>query len=305
MHDYQHGWKRSGANWRHLLINPVLNKEFRLRMRSKRAMWTLFFYLFAIGLLTFTAVYLTQVISGRSNSFNPDSGRMLFIFLSMAQMGLIAFMAPGLTAGIISGEREKQTLNLLLTTPQSSATIIMSKLAASLSFMVLVVLSTIPMYSIVFLYGGVSPKQLIFVFLYYLFLMLVLGSLGIMFSTLFKRTMLSVIVTYGVTLFLFAGTVVIYFLLQAFLQQSSVQYGAVSYWMGHVMALNPAAALYSLFEPTFSDSVYRSISWSGPSSVQSAPLQLWQLFLIVYTVLIALALWIAIRKLRPSLKRRR
>jgi len=287
---------------RNQLINPVLNKEFKLRMRTPRAMWTLFSYLFAIGLMALSAIYLTEVTSGRGQSFNPEQSKILFYFMSMAQLGLIAFMAPGLTSGVISGEREKQTLNLLLTTQQSSATIVLSKLVSSLSFMVLIVISTIPIYSMIFLYGGISPKQLFLVFIFYLFIMFVLGSFGILFSTLFKRTMISVIVTYGLTLFLFGGTALLYIVLVGVVDQMPVTTTNAYSWIGHVIAWNPAAALYSILDPSISNQAY-SINTSRPQG-NVALLALWQEFIIIYTLLAVIALWLGIRRLRPRLKRK-
>ncbi|MFD0587123.1 ABC transporter permease [Paenibacillus sp. GCM10027627] len=290
-----------GGDWKTVWINPVLNKEIRLRMRSSRSMWTLFFYLLAIGLLGLSAIYLTQELSGSNTSFNPEHSRVLFTFLSMAQLGLIAFMAPGLTAGVISGEREKQTLNLLLTTQQSSSTIIISKLLSSLSFMTLIVLSTIPIYSMIFLYGGVSPKQLLLVFLFYLFMMLVLGSFGVMFSTLLKKTMISVISTYGVALFMFVGTAILYFVMMT--AYNSQSYGNSNAWMGHIVAFNPAAALYSILDPSITNEIF-GYSRSSTHSGSSALMPLWLEFMLIYLVLSLLALWLAIRNLRPRLKRK-
>ncbi|WP_138751500.1 ABC transporter permease [Paenibacillus sinopodophylli] len=293
--------KQSSTSWRNKLINPVLNKEFKLRMRTPKAMWTLFFYLFAIGLMAFSAIYIVEINTGGSRSFNPEQSKVLFYFLSFAQLGLIAFMAPGLTAGVISGEREKQTLNLLLTTQQSSATIVLSKLVSSLGFMVLIVVSTIPVYSMVFLYGGISPKQLILVFLFYLFVMLVLGSFGILFSSMFKRTMVSVIVSYGVTLFIFGGTALIYVVLMSTTDRFYT-YNANTYsWIGHVLAWNPAGALYSILDPEFTDQAYRI--YGQPIATNKQPLALWKEFMMIYTCLSILALWLGIRSLRPRMKK--
>lgn len=284
--------------WRIRLINPVLDKEFRLRMRSPRAMWTLFFYLFALCLMSLSAIYLTQELSGRGGSFRPEESRYLFYFLSLAQLGLIAFMAPGLTAGVISGEREKQTLNLLLTTQQSSATIVLSKLVSSLSFMVLIVVSTLPIYSMMFLYGGVSPNQLALVFLYDLFMMFVLGSFGVLFSTLLRRTMVSVIVTYGVTLFMFAGTAILFMVLIGVVEQA-YQGQSVSYsWVGHVLAWNPAVGMYSIMDPSVNEAVFSVNRWSG-GTVKGPLIPLWAESMIIYGCLSLLALWIAVRNLRP------
>lgn len=44
---------------------------------------------------------------------------MMFAVLTILQMALVLFITPSLTAGAISSEREKQTLNILLTTTQA------------------------------------------------------------------------------------------------------------------------------------------------------------------------------------------
>ncbi|MBW5448063.1 ABC transporter permease subunit [Cohnella sp. CFH 77786] len=291
-------------DWRKVLINPVLGKEITLRMRTVRSMWALFFYLLAIGIGALGFLYVTHM-NNNPNVFNPDSSRTMFIFISLAQLGLIAFMAPGLTAGIVSGERERQTLNLLLTTQQSSSSIILSKLLASLAFMVLIVVATMPVYSIVFLYGGISPSQLAMVFLFYLFVMLALGAFGILFSTLFKRTMISVIVSYGVTLFAFGGTAFLYFILQSVMQNAYRGMNADYGWIGHLLGLNPAAALYSIFDPSISRFAFRTYAVAGSQGSLNPPIQLWQEFLIVYSVLTVVAVVVSVRSIRPRLKRKK
>ncbi|MNJ50230.1 hypothetical protein D3C77_454930 [compost metagenome] len=166
--------------------------------------------------------------------------------------------------------------------------------------MTLVILATLPVYSIAFLYGGVAPKQLVFVFLFYLFIMLLLGSLGVLFSTLFKRTMVAVIMTYGVGLVIFLVTGIVYLFAMGVVQANYYVSGtalASDYsWIGFILGLNPAGALISIFEPSFSDSVFLAHSRGQQGS---APIQLWQQFLLVYSVVIALVLWLAIRYIRP------
>lgn len=293
-------------NWTRKWINPVLDKEFRLRMRTPRSAVSLMVYILVLGLIAMGFIYVTMYLgnNGGSTRFNSGMGQTMFYVLSIAQLVLIAFMAPALTAGVISGEREKQTLSMLLTTQQSSATIVLSKLVSSLSFMALIVVATLPVYSIVFLYGGISPKELVSIFLFYLFVMLLLGSLGVMFSTLLKRTMISVIVTYGVGLFIFLITGLLYLFCLSMAQHS---YSTASYqpdysWVGYILGLNPAGALISLITPNFSKEVFLV---RGTTLNADAPIQLWQEFLLVYAVVIIASLWISIRSIRPVRRRRR
>lgn len=294
-------------NWSRKWINPVLDKEFRLRMRTPRSMLSVLLYVLALGFVAMGFIYITMYLNnnnGGTQQFNSGMSQTLFYVLSFAQLLMIAFMAPALTAGVISSEREKQTLSMLLTTQQSSTTIILSKLLSSLSFMALIVIATLPVYSVVFLYGGISPRQLISLFLFYLFMMLLLGSLGIMFSTIFKRTIISIIVTYGVGIFIFLITGLLYLFLINMWQQA--YRGAITQptysWVGFILGLNPAGAMLSLFQPEISKSVFYV---NGSSMNADAPIQLWVEFALVYTVVIIGSLWVSIRSIRPVRRRKK
>ncbi|WP_106766689.1 ABC transporter permease [Paenibacillus faecalis] len=288
-------------NWSRKWINPVMDKEFRLRMRSPRSMLSILLYVLALGAVAMGFIYIFLYLGQNgSHRFDPSISQRMFYVLSFAQLILIAFMAPALTAGVISSEREKQTLGMLLTTQQSSSTIVLSKLISSLSFMTLIVLATLPIYSIVFLYGGISPKQLISVFLFYLFIMLLLGSLGVLFSTLFKRTIVAIIVTYGVGFVIFLVTGLLYLFVMGIEQRSMYMSNTPQTqtysWVGYLLGLNPGGALISLFEPSFSKHAFLM---QGASINSKAPIDLWLEFILVYSVVIVISLWIAIRRIRP------
>lgn len=265
----------------HRLINPVLEKEIRLRMRTWRSPIALMMYLAAMALLGFVFMFTMNYGLG-ADAISPERSRSFFYFLSFSQLALISFMTPGLTAGAISGEREKQTLNILLTTQQSSATIIWSKLISSISFMLLIVMATLPIYSIVFLYGGISPIQLIAVFLFFVFIMFVLGAFSILFSTLFKRTMIAVTMSYGLLLFIYGFTAFI-----------AIMLDTISDTLTHfIFSINPASALWSILDANVNQLIF----------VNNSELQMWLVFVIVYSLLCMTALFISIRCLRPRLK---
>jgi hypothetical protein len=67
------------------------------------------------------------------------------------------------------------------------------------------------------------------------------------------------------------------------------------------MGLNPAAALVSIFVPDLSDQVFR-IGMAGRQI--GAPIQLWQEYFIVYTVLAVIAILLSIRHIRPVPRRK-
>ena len=143
---------------KNFVMNPVLNKEFKLRFRTFKSFLGILFYLLALGVIIVGFVFI-ESMSNTQGFFRPDQSRTMFMILSFLQLALILFITPGLTAGVISSERERQTLNIMLTTTQSSASIILSKLLSSVSYLLLLIIASLPLYSFVFLFGGISPGQ--------------------------------------------------------------------------------------------------------------------------------------------------
>lgn len=180
--------------------NPVFVKELKLRFRSFKSFSGLMFYLAVLCIFIAGFLLLTTEFTGKG-FFRPETSFMMFAVLTILQMALVLFITPSLTAGAISSEREKQTLNILLTTTQSSTQIVIGKLLSSVSFLVLMLVAGLPLYSLVFLFGGVSPSQLISIFLFYLVTVVAIGSIGVMFSTITKKTIVAMIATYGSIIF--------------------------------------------------------------------------------------------------------
>ncbi len=275
---------------RNMLLNPVLNKEFKLRFRSFKSFLGLFFYLLALIILIIGFIYL-ETRNSPMGLFRPEQSRNMFMVLSFIQLALILFITPGLTAGVISGEREKQTLNILLTTNQSSASIIFGKLLSSVSFLLLMIFASMPIYSIVFLFGGISPGQLLTILGFYIFTILVYGSIGIFFSTLIRRTIISMICTYGVTLFLTAGTGFLFSISVAVFSMGGT---ATANPPGFLLAmLNPAIVLFSFLQPDILQEINKMIGIEFPLTAA---------YFISHTVIFLIVTFISIKKLRPNMK---
>jgi ABC-2 type transport system permease protein len=185
-------------------INPVLLKELRQRFRQGKTAWLLALYLLVLGGFVLAFIYLNW--RSGPGFYQPGRNREIFMVLSFAQLVLLAFVTPGLTAGVISGERERQTLKVLLTTRLTTWGISWSKLVSATAFVVLMVIATLPMYSIVFLYGGMSPGQVLGVFGFNLLTMFLFASLGLVCSSFFKQTGVSTITSYGMVFALTGGT---------------------------------------------------------------------------------------------------
>jgi len=170
-----------------LRINPVYKKELKTSVRSARIALTLLAYnglLALIGLIAFYAVYQNAQYSG----MNYQDILVAYTVLIVMEFGLILFVIPAYTASAISGERERQTLEILLTTSMKPIQIIWGKLLSSISTVLLLVISSVPVLSLVFSIGGVSVGDLMKYVLLVIVTAVYAGSFGLLFSVIFKRT---------------------------------------------------------------------------------------------------------------------
>ncbi|SDY13797.1 hypothetical protein SAMN05421736_101470 [Evansella caseinilytica] len=273
------------------LLNPVLNKEIRLRFRSVKSFIGIAFYLLILGVISLGFIGLTLSFDSMG-TFQPDESRGMFLVIGMLQLALVIFITPGLTGGVISSERERQTLPILLTTAQSSGSIILSKLASSLSYLLLIVFASAPLYMIIFLYGGISPSSVLASFGLYAFTMLVIGSFGVLMSTLIRKTIIAVVTTYSIAFFITGGIAVITMMLLSF-GYNFQSHGQDYIWPFLFASVNIPIMFFSLFEESIMVQLQEMAGFSFSP---------WIIFFIVYGTTIALSLTLAIRKLRPKIK---
>ena len=157
--------------------NPVYKREARVNVRSIRLPMIVMVFngiLSAVALLNMYSV-MAQVRASASIQYTS--------FMQMYELlAALEFIVPALTAASISGERERQTLDLMLTTLLTPAQIVSGKLMSALSVMVLLVVSSFPPISMVLVFGGITWMDLAALLLCYVAVALVAGSMGIFFS---------------------------------------------------------------------------------------------------------------------------
>jgi ABC-type transport system involved in multi-copper enzyme maturation permease subunit len=182
--------------------NPVVVKELRGRMRGARAIALLTFHLTVMsayvgGINLMYAATANQVY----NSFTPQTlGKNIFIGLVFIELILASFITPAITAGAVSGERERQTLDLLRTTLLPTPAFVLGKLFSALVFVILMLAAGIPLQSLSFLLGGVAPFDVVVASALLLASAFLFGSAGLLFSTLVRRTLGATVLTYGFAL---------------------------------------------------------------------------------------------------------
>ena len=188
-------------------INPVLKNETKLAARSIKFTLVLFVY---ILLLSAGALFIfyQSIKESYFRGFDLQVIVELYVAISIAQAVLLMFIVPSLTATAISSEREKQTLDILLSSKMSTLSIVSGKLMASISRVILLIVCTMPIYSITLLIGGVNIQNILMLSLFFIITTIFVGSIGVCLSTFIKSSKVSTSVAYGVTLVLFIGIIV-------------------------------------------------------------------------------------------------
>jgi ABC-type transport system involved in multi-copper enzyme maturation permease subunit len=125
------------------------------------------------------------------------AGQRLYRALFMTQAVLIALITPAITAGSITLEREQRTFEMVALTRLRPSEVILGKLAAAVAFVALLLTSSLPLVSLAFFLGGVSPGEVFFTYLTLLFASLLFGALGLYCSSLVPTTAAATVLAFG------------------------------------------------------------------------------------------------------------
>ena len=191
-------------------MSAISVKELRGRMRGKRAFVIITIHLLLVAGFAWMVETLMErtLTSGFGGTFSASAeiGRALFVAMLILLTLIVLVLAPASTAGAISLEREKQTLDLLITTPISSLAIVLGKLLSALSWILLLLLASIPVTALVFTFGGVGPDDMVKGYVVLLVTALFYGSVGLFVSALVKRTQAATVINLVTVIALTAGT---------------------------------------------------------------------------------------------------
>lgn len=194
------------------LINPIYKKELKQAARMKRTVILILFYNSALALFGLFAYYVSFNSKRSFRIYVHYSGILaIYAIITAIETAMLLIVVPSLTAAAVAGEREKQTLDILLTTGIPSKKIVNGKLLASISTVLLLAVSSLPVISIVFSIGGISLFGTVLFMLYLIITAIYIGSIGIFFSCVCKKTVTATICACSAMLFLTIGTSLIFY----------------------------------------------------------------------------------------------
>jgi len=227
-------------------LNPIIVREVRTRMRGGRpyAILTVFLLLLSAVAAMFYTLMMQQSRMGVT-LMSAHVGQALFNGLALCEVFLVVFLAPALTSGAISGEREQLTYDMLLATPLPPMQILWGKLIGALSYLLLLILAAVPIFSVVMMFGGVEPRTMLKALALLLMTTLAFGMIGLSCSALVRRTSRATLLSYSIILLLLGATT----LPAAVWGQFSTPIGQMPPpWLVY---LNPFSAIFSLTAGNF------------------------------------------------------
>ena len=189
-----------------LRINPVLGREIRERMRTPRAFVALTVFLLLLVLTVFI-VYQGTTASGQIQidlARQTRLGRDLFEWVLFIQAVLILFLVPGLSAGAVAGERERQTLLPLQVTLLRPRNVLIGKILAAISFLVLLIVASLPVMIVAYLLGGIDVTDGLKGIAVLIGMAVLVATMVVSISTFSRRVQTATLLSYG-----FVGLLVI------------------------------------------------------------------------------------------------
>jgi ABC-type transport system involved in multi-copper enzyme maturation permease subunit len=153
-------WLRSATTL--VIGNPIISREMKVRMRFARSFWlqgAYLLFLIAIVLLAYQGILVYSPISHPADLQNRLQAFYYTLLYSL--VSVIVLIAPALTASAISFERERRTLDLLLTTPLRPMQILVGKLVASFAFLMLLLVESMPIVTVCIVMGGATVGDLL------------------------------------------------------------------------------------------------------------------------------------------------
>lgn len=227
-------------------MNPVYRNELKMSARSMQIPVLAVIFNSILSVVTLIVLYSIRQGYIRNGSEPYSSMMLLYVVVLTIEVVLLCLFVPSAAGGSIAGERERQTLDILLSSRMSVREIVMGKLLSCISMAVLLVFTSVPILAVTSMYGGMQLSVLYQSAAYVGFFILFIGSIGVFCSCRFKKTTYASISAYGVIIALTIGTGLLVVLLNM----------AVGGFIGHYFMTSSTSELsyaYSSVVDTASD----------------------------------------------------
>nr|WP_314502714.1 ABC transporter permease subunit [uncultured Lachnoanaerobaculum sp.] len=193
-------------------INPIYEREHRVSTRSLKLSMAILIFNFIVTAVTLIEMNEVVDYARKTSIIDYTSFLQIFKIVIFLPAILLIFVAPSFISGSISDERQRGTLEILLTTKMTARSIVFGKFLSLFASIMLILVSQLPIMAILFLYGGISVLDIIKLVINFVVFVILIISMGIFCSSIVVKTSVATALVYSTVLGLFVGTLVLYFL---------------------------------------------------------------------------------------------
>jgi ABC-type transport system involved in multi-copper enzyme maturation permease subunit len=187
---------------------PLLMRE--LAEQASRGRHYVLRTVFATVLLVLGFLYLGDLLAFGGNQggmWSLGNGPALFNrVIYIETFGILIFL-PAMTCGAIAGEKERNTLSVLLTTRLGPTTIVLEKLLSRLFLIFTLMLLSLPLMTVAYSLGGLSLDYMLECLFWLAASSILLASLSLMCSAWCGSTVSAFFMTYALALLFYLGGV--------------------------------------------------------------------------------------------------
>ena len=196
-------------------VNPVLRNETKIAARSIKFTLMILAY---VAVLAIAVMIYYNVINSEAfyNGLNLKSSTNFYVVMAVVQAALLFSIVPSLSSTAICSEREKQTLDILLSTKLTPLQIIIGKISSSSLRVIILIISMMPLYAVGSLMGGIKISYILQLILFFIINTIFMASIGVFISTCVKTSKVSTTLTYLLIVFIYLGVIAIAFGILAF-----------------------------------------------------------------------------------------
>lgn len=173
---------------------PLLAKELIEQAIRRRTYVVRFLY--AAALFTLALFVFYGNVWGTADAGNLGQGRFMFERLVALQFWAIYLLVPALVCGVITIEKEQDSLSLLLLTTLSPGSILFQKLVGRLIPVLSFLLLSLPLMAVAYSFGGVSETHLWAGILLLVASSIQIGTMSLMCSAYFPTTAAAFVASY-------------------------------------------------------------------------------------------------------------
>jgi ABC-type transport system involved in multi-copper enzyme maturation permease subunit len=217
------------------MLNPILSFSATRRMRSFKTL--LIAAAYVVVMLAVTLLIMGRLLGNEATFHSIRNSVTCYQAQMVTQFILILLIAPAMTSGAIAGERERQTLELLLVTNTRSFRIVIGKAMESFAMLALLIVCGFPVMCLTMIAGAVTLPQILIGELFLLLIAFAAVSVGVFSSTLARSTVASGVISYLILLAI-GGLTLIPLMMDFPVEVTSVVYDTSS-----LAALAPGDAL--------------------------------------------------------------